>query len=89
MIEIETRDIKNEVEFKIVEIVYKEGYDENDPFQCIVDTGCPKTVAGKRWMNSYVESKGENVFVRRRKENEKFKFGPSNIYQSTENRDRN
>ena len=58
------------------------GRDENtDPYRCIVDTGCPKTVTGRMWMNAYAESKGENVKIRTGKENESFRFGLSDIYK--------
>ena len=33
-------------------------------------------------MNAYAESKGENVKIRTGKENESFRFGPSDIYKS-------
>ena len=53
-----------------------------DPYRCIVDTGCPKAVMGRRWMDTYAESKGDKAGIRSGKENESFRFGPSDIYKS-------
>ena len=39
-------------------------------------------MAGKRWMDSYIATKDDNFIVKLRKENERFKFGPSKIYNS-------
>ena len=33
----------------VIKEIYKEGNDKADPYHCIVDTGCPKTVAGQPW----------------------------------------
>jgi hypothetical protein len=44
----------------------------------VVDGGCPKTVTGKPWMDAYIESMGD-VVVKRRREKEFFKFGPSQL----------
>ena len=65
--------------------MYKEGNSDIDPYQCIIDPGCPKTVAGKKWMDSFSETQDKNVIIRRHKENENFKFGPSKVYNSKEN----
>lgn len=65
-----------------VEIVFNEGNTDIDPFKCVVDCGAPKTVAGKRWMDSYIATKDDNFIVKLKKENERFKFGPSKIYTS-------
>ena len=59
--------------------VYKE---DIDPYTCIIDTGCPKMVTGRMWMDAYVKSRGEKVKIRTGKENENFRFGPSEIYKS-------
>ena len=66
----------------ITKTVYSEGNLDVDPFNAIVDTGCPKTVCGKVFMDSFLASKGENVFVRRKYENENFKFGNGQVYTS-------
>ena len=42
-----------------------------DPYRCIIDTGCPKTVAGEAWMDAYIESQGESVIIRTGKEDGK------------------
>ena len=62
--------------------VYKEGEENMDPYRCIVDTGCPKKVTGRIWMDAFAESKGDNVKIRTGKENESFRFGPSDVYKS-------
>ena len=56
-----------------------------DLYRCIVDTGCPKTVTGRMWMDAFAESKEKNVKIKVGKENESFRFGPSDIYNSKEN----
>ena len=33
--------------------VYKEGGQNMDPYKGVIDTGCPKTVAGRKWMDAY------------------------------------
>ena len=66
----------------VLEIVYSEGHNVVDPYQAIVDSGCPKSVAGKKWMDSFAESMDENIKFKRRKENQRFKFGPSEVYKS-------
>ena len=82
LIKNDIESVKLEVNEIFAEEVYKEGNSNNDPFKLIVDTGCPKTVTGKKWMDSYVASKGPNVFIKRKEENEQFKFGPSEVYTS-------
>ena len=63
--------------------VYKEGNNDISPNHCIVDTACPKTVAGVKWLDSHSESNGRDYnLIRRKAENEKFKFGPSDVYVS-------
>ena len=53
-----------------------------DPHKCIIDTGCPKTVTGWRWMNVYAEPRGEYTEMKTGKENESFRFSSSEIYKS-------
>ena len=36
--------------------VYKEGNDDIDPNIGIVDTACPKTCAGRKWLDCHVET---------------------------------
>ena len=69
----------------VIEVIYKEGNVDVDPFKLVVDCGCPKTVTGKPWMDAYMESIGNDVVIKRSRENESFKFGPSEVYKSTEN----
>ena len=73
---------KSNIEF--LELVYSEGTCTIDPYKLVVDSACPKTVTGKSWMDAYIESKDDFV-VKRRKENEFFKFGPSKVFNSKEN----
>ena len=65
-------------------IVYSEGNTDIDPYNAIVDTGCPKTVCGKAFMDSFTASKGDDIFVKRKIENECFRFGNGEIYVSNE-----
>ena len=67
----------------IVETIYNEGNVDIDPYEGVVDSGCPKTVAGKPWIDAFIESKG--ITVQRNRENEYFRFGPSHTYKSEEN----
>ena len=69
----------------IVKIIYEEGNADIDPYKLVVDCGCPKTVCGKPWMDAFVESKGDNFVIKRVKEDEQFRFGPSYVYQSEHN----
>ena len=69
----------------IIEIVYNEGTHAINPYIAINDSGCPKTVAGKPWLDAFIESKGDNIQVKRRKEREYFRFGPSKVFTSSEN----
>ena len=69
---------------EFTEIVYNEGNSAIDPYKLIVDSACPKTVTGRSWMDSFIESK-HDVFIKRYKENESFKFGPSKVYKFSEN----
>ena len=51
-----------------------------DPYGCVIDTGCTKTVAGKVWMDAYMKT--QETGIRTGKENEKFRFGSSDTYKS-------
>ena len=79
-------NVNDDIDKKIIEVVYSEGNLDVDPYKLVVDCGCPKTVTGKPWMDAFMESKGFGV-IRRENENEYFKFGPSNseVYKSNEN----
>ena len=82
---IEINDDDDVIDKAIAEIVYTEGNCIIDPYKMVIDSGCPKTVCGKPWIDAYVESKGSNFFVKRSNENEWFKFGPSQKYRSSQN----
>ena len=73
-----------DIDLKIVEVIYSEGNCDVDPYRLVVDCGCPKTVTGKPWMDAFIESKGD-ILVKREKEDELFRFGPSDIYRSDMN----
>ena len=63
--------------------MYTEGNPDISPHHGIVDTACPKTVAGKKFLDSYVETNRDDLEpIKRTRENEKFKFGPSSVYKS-------
>ena len=74
-------ELDSDPEIKFIDHVYKEGNHDIDPFKGIIDSGCPRTVAGRPWLDAYIESKGD-IKVKRSKENELFKFGPSEIFKS-------
>ena len=54
------------------------------PYKLVVDCGFPKTVAGRRWKDAFIESKGD-VKIRLEKENEWFQFGPLQVFTSKQN----
>ena len=55
--------------------VYQEGNADVDPYHAVVDTGCPKTVCGRTFMDAFIASKGKNFQVERKYEDQNFKFG--------------
>ena len=61
-------------------LVYQEGNIDVDP---VIDTGCPKTVCGKDFMDAFIASKGKHIHVERKYEDQKFKFGDGNVYNSS------
>ena len=73
-------------------LVYKENEDKNVVEEntnvdiMIVDSGTTKTVAGKEWINSYIESlpEEERSFVKSKPEERYFRFGNSVRYPSKE-----
>ena len=84
--DIETDLTHDTIEKDIVRIVYEEGFNSDiDPYKLVVDCGCPKTVCGRPWIDAFVESKGDNFMIKREKENQNFKFGPSDVYSSEHN----
>ena len=74
----------NDTDREFIENVYSVGDCDIDPYKLVVDCGCPKTVAGRRWMDAFIESKGD-VKIRLEKENERFRFGPSQVFTSKQN----
>ena len=80
-----TKTFESEEELKehIKILVYQEGNVDVDPYHAVVDTGCPKTVCGKPFMDAFIASKGKNFQVKRKYEDQSFKFGDGNIYSSS------
>ena len=77
----ESEHLKKKTE--LVEMIYKEGNNDIDPSVAIVDTGCLKTVAGRPWMDSYIQSiKADNRTLKFRREELKFRFGNGPVYKS-------
>ena len=67
-------------------MIFSEGNLVLDPYKAVIDSGCPKSVTGRPWLDAFIESNDcSHLVIRRRRENEKFKFGPSCIYSSFEN----
>ena len=60
--------------------------EENSTKQAaILDVGCPKSLVGKNWLNKYLMWKNLNMkHLKKRQCSQKFKFGPSKVYESTE-----
>jgi hypothetical protein len=51
----------------------------------IIDTGCPKSLVGKKWLDEYMkEMKINKDDIKREECKETFKFGPSKIYEARE-----
>jgi len=76
----EKPDIKNNRETNTV-------FFTNTENKCVVDSGCPKSVAGKLWVNLYKQSvmnmeEFKDFNFKEYEEKEDFKFGPSQVYTS-------
>ena len=66
-----------------VKAVYHGGGDINmDAYKGVVDTGAPKTVAGKAWLEAFTED-SPGLEVKRYRENETFRFGNGPVYKSS------
>jgi hypothetical protein len=51
----------------------------------IIDTGCPNSIVGNKWLNEYLKKmKIKKSDLKSKKCQEKFKFGPSSEYKATE-----
>ena len=77
---LEKPDIKNNREQNNV-------FFTNTENKCVVDSGCPKSVAGKLWINIYKQSlmnmdEFKDFHFKEYDESENFKFGPSQVYTS-------
>ena len=75
---------KTEEELKkhIAETLYQEGNIDVDPYCVIIDTGCPKTVCGKPFIDAFIESRGAGEVIKRKFEDQNFKFGDGKVYNS-------
>ena len=49
------------IDKSIIDVIYMEGNKDNDPYEGVIDSGCPKTVAGKAWIDAFIESKQDRV----------------------------
>ena len=77
---LEKPDIRNDREQNNV-------FFTNTENKCVVDSGCPKSVAGKLWINIYKQSlmnmdEFKDFHFKEYDESENFKFGPSQVYTS-------
>ena len=79
---IEAFETEEEIIGNISKVVYQEGNIDVDPYTAVVDTGCPKTVCGKLFIDAFIASKGNNFYVRRTHEDQNFRFGDGHIYNS-------
>ena len=66
----------------ITRVVYQEGNSDIDPYNAVFDTGCPKTVCGNSFIDSFIVSKGKYETVKREYENQHFKFGDGKVFHS-------
>ena len=67
----------------ILDIMYTKDIKETDIM--IVDTGCPKSLAGEYWIETYLkENNLKKSDYQINKCNQFFRFGPGKIYQSDE-----
>ena len=68
---------------RLIETIYKEGNNDVDPTIAIIDTGCPRTVAGKPWLDSYIQTNEQQEHcLKFRREKTKFRFGNGPVYIS-------
>ena len=81
--EIFEYDFKSEFKKDFANIVYSGGNTDIDPSKGIVDTGAPRTVAGRIWMEAFAES-SQGLDIRRVKEDETYRFGNGPLYRSKE-----
>ena len=88
------REVFTCVKFNLDQLDIRNNKDTNNVFlsktenKCVIDSGCPKTVAGKLWVNLYKQSlmnmeEFKDFHFKEYEENENFKFGPSQVYTST------
>ena len=84
------REKGNDVSYESINLVYKEeeaNLESKETFdKMIVDCGTTKTVAGRSWMESYIEtlSDEEKENIKKEPEERFFRFGNSVRYPSTE-----
>ena len=72
-----------EVKKEIVRILYEEGNNDIDPCVGIIDTGAPKTVAGRPWLQSYLSSTGQKLdSLKIILQINRFRFGNGPVYES-------
>ena len=77
---VDQSDVTNELK-ETINIVYQVGNPDVDPYSAVVDTACPKTVSGIKFIDSYAQSKG-NIILKRKYEDKNFKFGDSKVFTS-------
>ena len=66
-----------------VDVKYTKEVKETDVM--VIDTGCPKSLVGRVWLEKYLEKNGiEKEDLKTKSGSEKFRFGPSAIYKSEE-----
>ena len=60
--------------------------EENSTKQAVIlDVGCPKSLAGKKWLTKYLSWKNLKMeHLKKRQCSQRFKFGPSKVYEATE-----
>ena len=63
-------------------------YFTDEENKAVLDSGCPKTVGGKFWLDMYVQSLRQtrdfqNFYLDEEEQLERFRFGPSQVFTST------
>ena len=65
------------------DVLFLEEYSEKKSL--ILDVGCPKSLVGQKWLHKYLAWKNMSIEnLKKRRCSQKFKFGPSKVYESTE-----
>ena len=82
-IKVDVGNLESEFKKDFLNVVYSGSNIDIDPYKGVVDTGAPRTVAGRIWMEAFSED-SQGVEIPRYKENESYRFGNGPMYTSKE-----